>query len=154
MQVRIGGVDDFDLVNGGSNNIAHTIFFAGCKRDCPGCHNKSLQSMTSGFLVDVSTIRNGIKENTVATAVVITGGEPLLQLNQTLEIAYTAKLTGKEVWLYTGKEFDDIPQEILEFVDVVKTGWYDETKRSDDYALASTNQKYHSKGADSLWKLK
>lgn len=154
MQVRIGGVDDSDLVNGGSENIAHTIFFAGCNRDCPGCHNKSLQPMTSGFAVDISVVRDGIKANTVATAVVITGGEPLLQLNQTLAIAYTAKSAGKQVWLYTGKEFDEIPYEILEFVDIVKSGWYDETKKSADYILASTNQKYHSKGADGVWTLK
>lgn len=151
MQVQIGGIDDCDLVNGGSRNVAHTIFFAGCNRGCPGCHNPILQPMDSGYSTTVDKVNKGINANDLATCVVITGGEPLLQQSAVFFIAMNAWSHSKKVWLYTSYEFSEIPDHILQYCDVVKTGWYDESKRVHDSVLATSNQKYHYKGDDGVW---
>ena len=152
MKVQIGGIEDCDMVNGGHKNVAHTIFFAGCIRDCKGCHNKELQPLNSGSAVMLSVINDGITENKLATCVVLTGGEPILQYPAAYHIALHAHRLGKEVWLYTSYELEDIPNGILDFVDVIKTGWYDEDLKTTDGVLATSNQHYYRKEAN-LWKL-
>ena len=151
MHVQIGGIDDCDLVNGGRSNIAHTIFFAGCNRGCKGCQNPTLQPLDSGYSTTVAKVNAGIDSNDLANCVVITGGEPLLQSDAVFFIAIHANAKSKKVWLYTSYEFNEIPDHILQYCSVVKTGWYDETKRVYDDVLATSNQKYHFKGDDGVW---
>ena len=152
MRVRIGAIDDCDLVNGGDGNVAHTIFFAGCDRGCDGCHNPSLQPMDSGFTTTVDMLCKSVDANRMATCVVITGGEPMLQQGPLLMVASHATASKKKVWLYTSFSFPEIPDYIKDWCDVIKTGRYDESKRDDSYVLASLNQQYWRKGVDGTWK--
>lgn len=149
--MRVGGVDDCDMINGGPDNVAHTIFFAGCSKGCKGCHNASLQPKDSGTEVDTSVVISGIYGNKLATCVVLTGGEPLEQPDALVEIAVEARLCGKKVWLYTGNDMSHIPKHIKEVCDVIKAGPYIERLRSKEGTLASSNQQYHIKGDDGKW---
>jgi anaerobic ribonucleoside-triphosphate reductase activating protein len=149
--MRIGGIDDCDMINGGPDNVAHTIFFAGCSRGCTGCHNESLQPKDSGTEVDVNFVIADMFRNEVATCVVLTGGEPMEQVDALIEIAQAAKDTNKKVWLYTGSTISQIPNKVKNVCDVIKTGAYIDKLRKKEGPLASSNQKYYVKGDDGKW---
>jgi pyruvate-formate lyase-activating enzyme len=107
--------------------------------------------MDSGRSTSVDKVNRGVNANDLATCVAITGGEPLLQQSAVFFIALNAWAHNKKVWLYTSYEFDEIPEHILQYCDVVKTGWYDESKRIYDGVLATSNQRYHYKGDNGIW---
>ena len=77
--------------------------------------------------------------------VTFSGGDPMLQWTEVYEVCRYLKERGKNIWLYTGYEYEDIVSrapEILQVIDVLVDGKYDQTKREVTKRFAgSTNQR-------------
>lgn len=53
-----------------------------------------------------------------------------------------------KIWLYTSYEIDEIPLEIKELCDFIKTGRYDCTRKLEGERLSSSNQKIYKNMGD------
>lgn len=75
--------------------------------------------------------------------VTISGGEPLLQREALLKLLRELKARGLEIALYTGYEWEEIPESILSQLDYVKVGSYvDSLRTTITPYIGSTNQKF------------
>ncbi|WP_062262887.1 anaerobic ribonucleoside-triphosphate reductase-activating protein [Endozoicomonas arenosclerae] len=140
-----------DVVNGEGTRC--TLFVSGCEHFCKGCHNSSTwdankghlftQAMEDQILADLSDTR--IPRDGLS----LSGGDPLFpeNLNDILHLVKRVKteLPEKNTWLWTGYTLETLsPQQksVVEFVDVLIDGKYEEDKR--DLSLAwrgSSNQR-------------
>ncbi|MBC9786663.1 radical SAM protein [Heliobacterium chlorum] len=137
-KVRIAGFNDFNTSD--TDGIAFSIFFQGCHRRCPGCHNPELQSFDGGEEVDTDEIIQRIQANQrFYDAVVFVGGEPLEQPVALKALLAAVRSIGLSAWLYTGYYILTISDDIIDLCDVIIAGEY----RQDLYTggfPASSNQ--------------
>lgn len=125
------------------------IYLSGCKTPhCPGCHNDSLWNFNVGE--DWTSWEERLKRSintTIVKNVFIMGGCPLNQDIYELEaFLIFLSLFKKSITLWTRYQLEDIPENILQWCDYVKTGFYD--CNSESYVepvlgvrLASLNQR-------------
>lgn len=134
-------------MNSSLSGLSMDIFFKGCKRHCPGCHNLELQTFAEPNH-SVSEILSLI-ENTKTKVVTFMGGEPMDQpIESFLYLIETIRENFPEVRMsmYTGYELDEVDTRILDFLNDIKTGSYREDLRNKRGSfLASSNQKYFQK---------
>jgi anaerobic ribonucleoside-triphosphate reductase activating protein len=149
-EYSIGGV--FHPSFNSANTVSIDIFLSGCLREpkCKGCHNPELWDRTNGVEMDyleiMGLILNAAHNSPWLKSVCIMGGEPLHAPNLSF-LLKEIKQRGYIVWLYTSYELHEIPTEIKEICDFIKTGRYIETLKVEGERLASSNQKiYHNMG--------
>lgn len=155
MALRIAKFDRYDLINNpGDDKASFTLWFSGCSMNCPNCHNPELQNKDRGEEYNVKTILFAIcnectKQN--LDTVVLLGGEPLEQEFEDLSMLLNKlRIYGYKVWLYTGWEFENIPESIKDSLHTIKCGPYIDELRCDGFP-ASTNQRIFRK-TDGEWK--
>lgn len=82
-----------------------SIYFAGCRHACPGCHNPQSWDMHGGHPLSVGQIMTEVSENDFN--VTFSGGDPLYQpLEALLALAQAIRAQGYTLWLYTGFTYD------------------------------------------------
>jgi len=136
------------------------IYVSGCNGKngvhCNGCHNPQLWDETFGrpWETYCESITDSIaKAGSLVQSIRIYGGEPLEKTETDLK-AFLAFILGFKlpIWLFTRFEFNEVPTWILDCVEYIKCGEYDETKRGvvEFYGvqLQTTNQKIYKKGVD------
>ena len=83
-------------------NVSMGIFLAGCNFRCKYCQNSGLLEMDSGQEVSLQLVEERICVNReYLDAVVVMGGEPLVQPDATIAVARVAKGYGLKVMLNT-----------------------------------------------------
>lgn len=98
--------------------ISLVIFTGGCSRRCPYCHNPEL--IAGGDETSFSTIMKEIDESLdFIDAIVITGGEPTMQIKEVGQILEYSRRKGLKTKLDTNGCNPESLQEILELVDYV-----------------------------------
>lgn len=129
--------------------IAVAVYLSGCSIKCPGCHNKQLWDPSHGEDFTSDGVVEKILENKLAESTVFLGGEPTDQLEFLLEI-----LRGQEkafnpehryTAIYTGREFEFLPDDLLGFLDLVVCGPYKKDLHVDGGWPASKNQRIFKK---------
>lgn len=125
--------------------IRTAIWFQGCSLKCKGCWNTEMHSFTDNQLYTPESLFDLIKNNEVE-GVTLLGGEPLQQsLELLISFLNLIKQSGKSIILFTGYTLNYVKKhkkEVLDYVDVIITGKYDESKRTmNTYLIGSTNQK-------------
>jgi anaerobic ribonucleoside-triphosphate reductase activating protein len=121
--------------------IAIAIYFAGCSIRCPGCQNKELWKEQQGNLMTTYEIIQKIHAHPLATAVVFLGGEPTDQLDFLKDLCTQITATcDKDIALYTGREFEVLPQDLLQHLQVIVCGPYRSELHVNGWP-ASTNQR-------------
>lgn len=161
---KLAGIIHNSVVDGPGLRTA--IFFSGCRKHCPGCHNPEAQDFNYGTEFTKDEI-DGLIEDVLKAGdegITLTGGHPLEIENGDIayRIAEKAKKAGLNIWLYTGYEFEKIPavyHELLSLCDVVVDGPFIEGLKSDTCLYrGSTNQrlidikKTTEQGEIVLWK--
>jgi anaerobic ribonucleoside-triphosphate reductase activating protein len=139
----VGGINQLSTID--ADGLACVIYFQGCSRGCPGCHNLELQSFECGTPTSMDRLLNRISTyHGWYKAVVFQGGEPLEQpLFELITLADSIRnLFGLKVWLYTGYNYDDVPDVVKEHFDVIKAGAYIEELKTGGFP-ASSNQKVY-----------
>ena len=140
----------FDVANG--PGIRASIFVSGCKFNCKGCFNKEAQDFNYGNIY-TKEVENKFMEYVLddnVKGISILGGEPLMQTmdNSLLNLLKRIKNeTNKEIWMWSGFTYekavlDDKRKELLNYVDVLVDGQFDESKKVLNLKFrGSTNQR-------------
>jgi len=140
----VESVDRYDFINNPTDETPSiTIWFSGCTFNCPGCHNYRLQNRNEDQQISVNRLLSQVIEYAQnVKSIVLLGGEPLQQPNIILFLTKLREILGHgyKIWLYTGYEFADIPIPILNLVDIVKCGKFDNTKLTGGFPSSSNQQ--------------
>ena len=139
-ELKINSIDYSGSIVDGPG-IRVVLFVQGCKQMCEGCHNPDTWDFNAGKRVQVSELINELKCRCFNKKLTISGGEPLLQAPAILELI--RELNDFNITLYTGYEFDEVPDELLKMLDYIKVGRYEKEKHCTtiDY-IGSTNQRF------------
>ena len=122
----------YDVANG--PGVSASIFVSGCRFNCKGCFNKEAQDFNYGNKFDKETedkFMEYIKDDNVK-GVSILGGEPLMQTMDDSLLNLLKRI----------KILDEKRKEILNYVDVLVDGQFDESKKVLNLKFrGSTNQR-------------
>ena len=141
-----------------------TIFFSGCNFHCKNCFNSELWDFNYGIPFTEETINKIIEllAPDYIKGLSILGGEPFHNYNAVIKLIKKVKeiYPNKDIWIWTGYKFDDIPEkckDILDLADVIVDGRYEEDKRDLSIAFrGSTNQRIWRKSTnefnDTIWR--
>ena len=155
-------INYIDTVNG--SGIRVSIFFSGCNFHCKNCFNSELWDFNYGIPFTEETINKIIEllAPDYIKGLSILGGEPFHNYDAVIKLIKKVKeiYPNKDIWIWTGYKFDDIPEEckdILSFADVIVDGRYEEDKRDLSIAFrGSTNQRIWRKSTnefnDTVWR--
>lgn len=145
MTVRILDIVFETMVDG--PGLRTSIYFAGCKHHCKGCHNPQSWDMNGGYSMPINHILTLIKEDEFAN-VTFSGGDPFYQVDAVTELAKRIKAeTDKTIWCYTGFTIEEIREDpnlskLLQYIDVLVDGPYVEALRNTDLPFrGSENQR-------------
>lgn len=144
----MGTIQVLDIVPGTTVDgvgLRTSIYLAGCKHCCKGCHNPQSWDFNAGIPMKVEEIIERVVEEDFN--VTITGGDPLWQIDKVLPLVKEIKQKGYNIWCYTGFTWEEIRassqlSQILEWIDVIVDGRFIEEQR--DISLrfrGSSNQR-------------
>lgn len=143
--LRIIDIIEDTMVDG--PGLRTSIYCAGCKHKCPGCHNPQSWAFDAGHNMTVDEIMKIIVADPFAD-VTFSGGDPMYQPEAFLALAKAIKSkTKKTIWCYTGFRFEQLvkdPQrlDLLQYIDVVVDGPFVEALRDPDLPFrGSSNQR-------------
>ena len=151
MKIRLAApyLQEDSIVDG--EGIRAVLWTQGCKHKCPGCQNPQTHSFDDGFLVDIDDIKKQIDSLEGQDGITFSGGDPLYQVDECLEIAKYIKSKKMNIWCYTGFTYESLltlaknNPKILEFlktIDVLVDGLFVLEKKSFDCVFrGSTNQR-------------
>ncbi len=140
---RVLDIIDGTTVDGPGFRTA--IYFAGCRHNCPGCHNPESWDFAGGKEMSVESLLAIISENDMDVS--LSGGDPVYQIDALLPLCQGIKEQGKTIWLYTGFLFEELweltgGRELLKNVDVVVDGPFIEALRDTSLLFrGSSNQR-------------
>ena len=122
-----------------------SIYFAGCRHGCPGCHNPQSWSFEGGTEMTLEEIMEIVDEEEFD--VTLTGGDPLYHPEEVRMLTEKIKQKGYSVWVYTGFTIEEIMADenlknALYYTDTVVEGRYVESLRDPDLRFrGSKNQR-------------
>lgn len=121
--------------------VRSVVFFQGCDIHCKGCQNPSSWNIEDGISYNVEELADLLKQKVINKKLTLSGGEPLLQKSAVVELI--DKLPDFDIVLYTGHGLDEVPKEILQKINYIKTGAFvEELKTSTTPYVGSTNQTF------------
>jgi len=117
------------------------LFLQGCNLRCKGCQNKSTWDIKKGELVDSHDLALAIREQCVNKKLTISGGEPLLQTEELIDLL--EELKDFDLCLYTGHQIQDVPESVLKYLKYIKVGpFIEELKTTTKPYVGSKNQEF------------
>lgn len=122
-----------------------SVYVAGCRHRCPGCHNPSSWAFDAGEKMTLDEIMEIIGEEDFD--VTFSGGDPLYHPDEIGELARRIHATGHTVWLYTGFLWENIVKSpefshVLPHIDVIIDGPFIESLKDTDLLFrGSANQR-------------
>jgi anaerobic ribonucleoside-triphosphate reductase activating protein len=127
MKLRVLDIIEETMVDG--VGLRTSIYVAGCKHNCPFCHNPQSHDFNGGKKYEVDDLVDIVLADEFAD-LTLTGGDPMFQIGSVLELCKKIKERSKKsIWLYTGYTIEQIVQtrylaRILPYVDVIVDGRY------------------------------
>lgn len=122
-----------------------SIYIAGCRHHCEGCHNPQTWDENNGTDYSLGELLSIIREEDFD--VTLTGGDPLYNPEKTRILINAIKNENKNVWVYTGFTWEEIIadkllSECIRNADVVVDGKFINSLRSIDIPFrGSSNQR-------------
>ena len=123
-----------------------SIYFAGCKHRCVGCHNpQSWEIKNAKSLFSIKELIEIIEEENFD--VTLSGGDPLFHYEFLPYLNREIKLRGKNLWIYTGYTWEEIMKSNFLFhaikdADVLVDGRFDESTAEENIRFrGSGNQR-------------
>lgn len=83
-----------------------SVYLAGCRHQCPGCHNPQSWDFDSGTEMDIADVMEIVREEDFD--VTLSGGDPLYQPQAVQELIRRCGEAGHSVWIYTGFTYEQI----------------------------------------------
>lgn len=137
-----------DIIEGTSVDgpgLRTAIYFAGCRHECPGCHNPQSWPMDAGYEISADRLIEIVEE--AGADVTLTGGDPVYQAADIIPFCRELKRRGRNIWLYTGFRYEELmtgkaSKELLDYIDVVVDGPFVESLRDTSLLFrGSSNQR-------------
>jgi len=104
------------------DQISLNIYAQGCKKRCNGCQNPDLQDFNGGKLLNISDIDSLLSDYSLCGWVCWLGGDAIYQEESLIEFNKEFKKRGLRIALYTGLEFEELSESVLETLDLVVDG--------------------------------
>ena len=129
--MRVLNIISGTIVDG--EGLRTSIYFAGCKHHCKGCHNPESWDFNGGKDMTIDEIFKVIENNKFN--VTYSGGDPLFQnLDDLVILSKKIHNIGLNIWLYTGFTIEELKKdskynEILDNIDVIVDGPFIEEKK-------------------------
>ena len=142
--IRVLSIIEDTMVDG--PGFRTSIYCAGCRHKCPGCHNPQSWDFSGGKEMSTEELMRIIVADPYAN-VTFSGGDPMYQAAGFAELARAIhRRTNKDIWCFTGFRFEDLIQhdqrELLEQLDVLVDGPYVAALRDPDLLFrGSSNQR-------------
>ena len=126
MTIRLASTLQPDSIVDGEG-IRTVVWTQGCPHHCPFCHNPQTHDFNGGYVVELDDIFQEMNKLRGQDGITLSGGDPMVQPLQCLEIAKYAHKLGLNVWCYTGYLYENIlknekQKALLEEVDVLVDG--------------------------------
>lgn len=144
--IRIAGFDYLDMNS--TDGLALAVYAQGCSHHCKGCHNPELWDFYGGTAYDNMDLINKLTteyNKGEYDYIVLLGGDFLcLPEDDVRFIIQKLVDRGIKIWMYTGYDYDEVPQWAKRLCYCIKCGLYDVRfpKRG---KLATGNQAYYFK---------
>lgn len=123
--------------------IRNVVFFQGCNRHCPGCHNAGTWDPEGGYEISVADLVEQIEKQTPKKHITISGGEPLLQKKGLLTLVRLLRQKGFDIAVYTGHSLKEVPARLLKLLNSIKVGDFRINDRTTVKPyVGSTNQEF------------
>lgn len=122
-----------------------SIYMAGCRHACPGCHNPDSWDPRGGTPMSLSYVMEIIRDEDFD--VTLTGGDPLWLGERLIPLVEAIKAEGKNLWLYTGFTIHEIRlspllRRVVRDIDTIVEGRFVNTLRDPDLRFrGSSNQR-------------
>lgn len=122
-----------------------SVYMAGCRHECPGCHNPQSWAFDAGVPMTMDEIMAVVEEEDFD--VTLTGGDPLYHPEEVLELSRRIAGVGHKTWLYTGFTAEEIMEsptlrDALKYIDTIVEGRFVEALRDTDLQFrGSSNQR-------------
>ncbi len=124
-----------------------SIYCAGCRHACKGCHNPQSWDFNGGHAMEVDELLQEVLSDPFAD-VTFSGGDPLYQAKGFAELARRIKAESKKtIWCYTGFLFEELlhnteAMELLAYTDVLVDGPFMQDLRDEELLFrGSRNQR-------------
>jgi anaerobic ribonucleoside-triphosphate reductase activating protein len=129
--LNIYHIEPSNYVNGKGNR--YVIWVQGCNLGCKECWNKQTWSMKTKKLISCHSLFEDIKQQPNIDGVTFSGGEPLLQADNLLELAILIKeTTTLDLHIFTGFELSEIvnnnQKKLLDLADTIVAGRFNPNK--------------------------
>lgn len=104
-----------------------SIYCAGCRHHCPGCHNPQSWDINNGHWMSIDELMEIIKADSISN-VSFSGGDPFYQAAAFTELARRIKAeTDKNIWCWTGFTIEQIEADaemsrMLQYIDTLVDG--------------------------------
>ena len=144
-KLRILDIVEDTMVDG--PGFRTSIYCAGCRHQCAGCHNPQSWAFDGGQEMTVEQIMRVVEADPYTRGVTFSGGDPMYQAAEFAELARQIhRRTQKDIWCYTGFTFEslihDDQRELLAELDVLVDGPYIEKFNDPDLLFrGSYNQR-------------
>lgn len=148
--MRFSKIKDNDIANG--LGITMSFWTQGCPHHCKGCFNKETWDFDGGQEFkqeNLDYIIENINKNNIYRDLAILGGEPLCPQNVEGVISlcreFKSHYQNKLIYLWTGytvEKFNENQREILNYIDILIDGQFDEERKNLSIKLrGSSNQR-------------
>ena len=104
--IRICGVVRESIVDG--PGIRFVLFTQGCLHGCPGCHNPESHALDGGYEVSTEKVLEEMQKNPLLKGLTLSGGDPILQAGELVELCRAVHAMGKDVVTYTGYTYEEL----------------------------------------------
>jgi anaerobic ribonucleoside-triphosphate reductase activating protein len=127
MRIRVLKILEQTMADG--PGFRTSVYCAGCKHACKGCHNPQSWDFNGGKEMTVEQIMRVVEADPYTRGVTFSGGDPMYQAAEFAELARQIhRRTQKDIWCYTGFTFEslihDDQRELLAELDVLVDGPY------------------------------
>lgn len=95
-----------------------SVYLAGCRHHCPGCHNPQSWEITNGTMMEIDDLVEEI-ESYGNKKVTITGGDPFYQYPELYWFVSKLKAQGYQVWIYTGYTLKELKKQKSKEIDLI-----------------------------------
>ena len=142
--IRVLNIIEDTMVDG--PGFRTSIYCAGCKHACPGCHNPQSWAFDGGREMSTRELMKVIMADPFAN-VTFSGGDPMYQAAGFAELARAIhQHSNKDIWCFTGFTYEslinDEQRELLEQIDVLVDGPFIQKLRNPDLLFrGSSNQR-------------
>ena len=139
--IRVLDIIEDTMVDG--PGFRTSIYCAGCRHACKGCHNPQSWDFKGGREMTTEELMRIIVADPYAN-VTFSGGDPMYQCDGFSELARAIHAqTNKDIWCYTGFTYEQLitraQRELLYELDVLVDGPFIESLRDTDLLFRGSN---------------